>query len=120
MLALAHCTLGEVKTAVEIFDEWLAEEPDNPIALHMRAACTGSDVPARASNGFVERTFDGFAASFESKLQKLSYRAPALVATMLRDAGIQPEVRPRRPGRGLRDGIMRPVGRSVCGTGSWA
>ena len=90
MLALAHCTLGEVNAAIDIFDEWLAEEPGNPIALHMRAACTGSDVPPRASNSFVERTFDGFAASFESKLQKLAYRAPALVAAAVRDAGIQP------------------------------
>ena len=90
MLALAHCTLGDVNAAVGIFDEWLAEEPDNPIALHMRAACTGSDVPLRASNAFVERTFDAFAASFESKLHTLSYRAPTLVATTIRDAGLQP------------------------------
>ena len=90
LLALAHCTLGDVNAAVGIFDEWLAEEPDNPIALHMRAACTGSDVPLRASNAFVERTFDGFAASFESKLHKLSYRAPTLVSTLIRDAGLQP------------------------------
>ena len=55
LLALAHCTLGEIGAAVAIFREWLAEEPDNPIALHMRAACTGRDVPARASSGFVEQ-----------------------------------------------------------------
>ena len=50
LLALAHCTLGEFSEAVHIFDEWLEEEPADPIALHMRAACTGRDVPARASN----------------------------------------------------------------------
>ena len=55
LLALAHCVLGEIDEAVNIFEEWLAEEPGDPIALHMRAACTGRDVPARASNGFVER-----------------------------------------------------------------
>jgi len=93
MLALAYCTLGEVPAAVAIFDEWLAEEPHNPVALHMRAACTGSGVPPRASNGFVEHTFDGFAATFESKLQKLSYRAPALVEAAVREAGLQPEAR---------------------------
>ena len=86
LLALAHCMLGDIDEAVDIFDEWLDEEPDDPIALHMRAACTGRDVPARASNGFVERTFDSFAASFESKLEQLSYRAPALVAAMLEDS----------------------------------
>ena len=77
LLALAHCTLGDVdKAAVRIFDEWLEEEPDHPIALHMRAACSGRDVPDRASDGFVETTFDSFAGSFDAKLAKLSYRAP--------------------------------------------
>ena len=93
LLALAYCTLGDVDAAAGIFDEWLDEEPDSPVALHMRAACTGRDVPARASSAFVEQTFDGFAASFESKLQKLSYRAPALVAAMLEDAGLEPGAR---------------------------
>jgi predicted TPR repeat methyltransferase len=90
LLALAHCTLGEVDEAVKIFEEWLAEEPEDPIARHMLAACTRRDVPARASNGFVEGTFDSFAASFDSKLAKLSYRAPALVAAMLEDSGREP------------------------------
>ena len=66
LLALAHCTLGEVDKAVDIFEEWLEEEPGDPIPRHMLAACTGRDVPERASNGFVETTFDSFAASFES------------------------------------------------------
>ena len=74
LLALAHCTIGEVDNAVKIFEEWLDEEPADPIARHMLAACTGRDVPARASSGFVAETFDSFAASFESKLAKLSYR----------------------------------------------
>ena len=90
LLALAHCTLGEVDEAVKIFQDWLAEEPDDPIAGHMLAACTGRDIPSRASNGFVEGTFDSFAASFESKLARLSYRAPALVAAMLEDSGLEP------------------------------
>ena len=89
LLGLAHCTLGEIDEAVRIFEEWLEEEPGNPIASHMISACTGRDVPARASNGFIERTFDTFAASFESKLAKLAYRAPALVSAMLDDAGLE-------------------------------
>ena len=83
LLALAHCNLGELDKAVELFDEWLDEEPDNPIAQHMLAACSGRDVPQRASDAYIERTFDSFAASFDSKLTKLQYRAPALVAEML-------------------------------------
>jgi predicted TPR repeat methyltransferase len=83
LLALAHCTLGEVGKAVEIFEEWLSEEPYNPVARHMLAACSGRDVPARASDAFIETTFDAFAASFDAKLDKLLYRAPALIATVL-------------------------------------
>lgn len=83
LLALAHCTLGEIDRAVEIFEEWLSEDPDDPIARHMLAACSGRDVPERASDAFVARSFDSFAASFDSKLAKLSYRAPALVVDAL-------------------------------------
>jgi predicted TPR repeat methyltransferase len=47
-------------------------------------------VPPRASDAFIETTFDSFAASFDSKLAKLSYRAPALVLEMLRRSGVVP------------------------------
>jgi predicted TPR repeat methyltransferase len=90
LLALAHCTLGETEEAVKIFDEWLDDEPDDPIARHLWSACTGREVPPRASDAFVERTFDSFAASFESKLERLSYRAPALVAAALAASGLEP------------------------------
>lgn len=109
LLALAHCTLGEVDEAVKIFQEWLAEEPDDPIAAHMLAACTGQDIPSRASNGFVEGTFDNFAASFESKLAKLSYRAPALVAAMLEDAGLEPARRLDALDAGCGTGLCGPL-----------
>jgi predicted TPR repeat methyltransferase len=88
LLALAYCTLGELDEAVRLLEQWTAEEPDDPIAIHMLAACTGRHVPGRASSEFIERTFDSFAASFESKLSRLSYRAPVLVAAMLEDSGL--------------------------------
>lgn len=109
LLALAHCTLGEVDEAVKIFEEWLDEEPDDPIARHMLAACTGRDIPPRASNGFVEGTFDSFAASFESKLAKLSYRAPALVAAMLEDSGVEPSSRLDVLDAGCGTGLCGPL-----------
>lgn len=90
LLALAHRTLGENDKAVAIFEEWLAEEPDNPVAQHMLAACSGRDVPSRASDAYVEKVFDDFASSFDSKLAHLSYQAPQLVAAMLADSGLQP------------------------------
>jgi predicted TPR repeat methyltransferase len=119
LLALAHCTLGEIAEAVKIFEEWLAEEPGDPVARHMLAACTGRDVPVRASNGFVEATFDSFASSFESKLEKLSYRAPALIAAMLEDCGLAPahrlDVLDAGCGTGLCGAMVAPFARRLVG-----
>ena len=119
LLALAHCTLGEIGQAVNIYEEWLKDEPEDPIALHMLAACTGRDVPARASKGFVERTFDSFASSFEVKLERLSYRAPALVAAMLEDSGLEPskllDVLDAGCGTGLCGALVAPYARRLVG-----
>ncbi|HET9358703.1 MAG TPA: tetratricopeptide repeat protein [Vicinamibacterales bacterium] len=119
LLALAHCTLGDAEAAVRVFDEWLAEEPGHPIAVHMRAACSGKDVPARASDGFVEATFDGFAASFDSKLAKLLYRAPELVSGMVADssavASKQFDVLDAGCGTGLCGPLLSPYARRLVG-----
>jgi predicted TPR repeat methyltransferase len=119
LLALAHCALGEVDRAVEVFEDWLRQEPDDPIARHMLAACSGRHVPPRASDAFVEQTFDSFAASFEAKLAALSYRAPALVAAMLEDAGLAPlhalDVLDAGCGTGLCGALVAPFARRLIG-----
>ena len=119
LLALAHTTLGEIGEAVKIFEEWLAEEPEDPVAVHMLAACTGRSVPPRASNEFVERTFDSFASSFESKLEQLSYRAPALIAAMLEDSGRERskcfDVLDGGCGTGLCGPLVAPYARRLVG-----
>jgi predicted TPR repeat methyltransferase len=119
LLVLAHCTLGETGEALKVLDEWLESEPDDPVALHMLAACTGRDVPRRASNEFVERTFDSFAASFDSKLARLSYRAPDLVGAMLEGAGVVPakrlDVLDAGCGTGLCGPILAPFARRLVG-----
>src|SRR5436190_4701225 len=119
LLALAHYTLGEVDKAVEVFEEWLRDEPDDPIARHMLAACSGCDVPPRASDAFIEKTFDSFAASFDSKLAKLSYRAPALVTEMLKRSGVAPskslDVLDAGCGTGLCGPLVAPYARRLVG-----
>src|SRR3954447_23402826 len=119
LLALAHCTLGDVDKAVEVFEEWLEEEPGNPIAQHMLAACSCRDVPARASDAFVEATFDTFAASFDAKLAQLLYRAPALVAGMLESSGVPAanslEVLDAGCGTGLCGPLVAPYARRLVG-----
>jgi predicted TPR repeat methyltransferase len=90
LLALCHCTIGEFDKAVEICERWVREEPDSAIARHTLAACSGRDVPQRASDAYIETVFDSFAASFDAKLAKLMYRAPQLVAAMLAESGAEP------------------------------
>ncbi len=119
LLALAHCALGEVDKAVEIFEGWLAEEPDNPVARHMLAACSREDVPTRASDAYVEKIFDDFASSFDTKLAKLSYRAPSLVEAVLADAGAEAAKRlavlDAGCGTGLCGPLIAPYARHMVG-----
>src|SRR3954447_16373493 len=119
LLALAHCTLGDVDKAVEVFEEWLEEEPGNPIALHMLAACSGRAVPPRASDAYIEATFDSFAASFDAKLEKLHYRTPTLVTEMLAMAGVAPsralDVLDGGCGTGLCGPLLAPYARQLVG-----
>jgi predicted TPR repeat methyltransferase len=119
LLALAYYTLGEVDRAVEVFEEWLQDEPDNPVARHMLAACSGRDVPSRASDEYIETTFDSFAASFDAKLAKLLYRAPELVAQTLAstelDAAGQLDVLDAGCGTGLCGPLVAPYARRLVG-----
>jgi predicted TPR repeat methyltransferase len=119
LLALAHATVGELDEAVRVLQEWLDEEPGNPVALHMLAACSGRDVPRRASDQFVERTFDSFATSFESKLQQLSYRAPRLIAALLEESGLEADGRldvlDAGCGTGLCGPLVAPYARRLTG-----
>jgi predicted TPR repeat methyltransferase len=79
--------LDERERASRLLREWLAGEPANPVAQHMLAACERSDAaPERASDGYLQQVFDGFAASFDAKLEALDYRAPTLVVDALRNA----------------------------------
>lgn len=119
LLAMAHCTLGQTDKAIEIYEAWLAEEPDHPIARHMLAACSREGVPDRASDAFVEKTFDGFAASFDEKLAMLSYRAPAIVGAMLADSGLAEakalDVLDAGCGTGLCAPLVAPYARRLIG-----
>jgi len=118
-LAAAFCMLGEHEKAVELLEEWLREAPGDAVAQHMLAACSGRDVPVRASDSYVERTFDDFANSFEFKLATLGYRAPHLVAAMLADSGVEPDRRlvvlDAGCGTGLCGPLLRPYAARLVG-----
>ena len=72
--------VGRIAECRAIYERWRAMEPDSAIARHMLAACSGESAPERASDAFVKQTFDAFANSFDKVLDRLKYRAPALVA----------------------------------------
>ena len=84
LLGIAYSMLGRLDDAKEVYRNWLEEKPGHPIASHLHAACSGIDVPARASNAYIEMHFDDLAKGFDAKLvENLDYQAPPLIARML-------------------------------------
>ena len=84
LLGTAYCTLGQLDKAAEVFRSWMESQPDDPVARHHYAACSGLNVPERADDAYIEQSFDRFASSFEEQLKvRLSYQAPELIVSAL-------------------------------------
>jgi len=85
----------------------------------MLAACTLSDVPARASDAFVTTIFDGLAGSFDEALHRIEYRAPALVGQALQRAAGEPRqalgIVDIGCGTGLLAPYLRPYAQRLVG-----
>ncbi|MEZ5622665.1 MAG: methyltransferase domain-containing protein [Burkholderiaceae bacterium] len=111
--------LGERDRAAQLYREWLAEDPDNPVARHQLAACGGEPPPARASDGYVSEVFDAFAPRFDASLERLQYRAPQAVARALAAARGAPRgdasVVDLGCGTGLVGPLVRPWARRLAG-----
>ena len=120
LLAMAHCTLGEVDKAIAIMERWVAEEPDNPVPRHMLAAVFG---PRRAGAGrrpvHRERSSTNSPPPSTSKLEHLAYRAPQIVAAMLADSGTPAakalDVLDAGCGTGLCGPLVAPYARRLTG-----
>lgn len=86
--ALTHmlCEQARLQEAASLVAAWVRHDPTHPIARHMAAAFSGQDPPSRASDDYVRRLFDVFAAEFDSTLKTLNYQGPQLVTTALRSA----------------------------------
>jgi predicted TPR repeat methyltransferase len=109
---------GRIAEAAMVYEKWLARDPDHPVALHMRAACSGHDVPARASDAYIRACFDRFAASFDTKLKGLEYRAPDLtVAAVMDGHPVAPrlDVLDAGCGTGLCANALRTYARRLAG-----
>lgn len=115
--AYVHCKMPE--KACEVYRLWIADDPDDPVPRHHLDALEGR-TPARASDAYVARTFDGFAGSFDEILGRLDYRAPALVGAALRTRlGVPPvpqwRVLDAGCGTGLCGEHLAPYAKSLVG-----
>jgi predicted TPR repeat methyltransferase len=111
--------VGRDADAVRLFDGWLKQDPFNPVALHMRAASSGVDVPARASDGYVKQVFDALARDFDENLRQLHYQGPQLtIVALAADAGAPRQsfdVLDAGCGTGLCGALLRPYARRLVG-----
>jgi predicted TPR repeat methyltransferase len=79
----AYNELGRVDDAIALFENWLKDEPGNPVATHLLAAYTEKQTPQQCSRQYIEETFDAFASSFDNVLFRLKYCGPQLVQNYL-------------------------------------
>ena len=118
-LALAYSVIGETQKAIDVCEEWVRNSPEDPRARHALAAYSGRNVPARASDEYVQKVFDDFADSFEAKLARLEYRAPALVgdalAATVTSADGTLDVLDAGCGTGLCGPLLAPYARRLVG-----
>ncbi|MBV8619577.1 MAG: methyltransferase domain-containing protein [Curvibacter sp.] len=118
MRGLAFYLLGRHAEAAQVYRDWLAREPDNPVARHFVAAFTGQDTPDRASPGFVQRSFDAFAPDFNQRLRQLGYRIPEQMADWLQALDPLPaqwSVLDAGCGTGLAGPLLRPWAARLIG-----
>jgi len=120
LLGALYFTQGRLEEAARVYKHWMDSMPEHPTARHMYAACSGVDVPRRAADDYLERTFDLFADSFEQQLQqKLSYRAPELVAEAAAKALPPPtgtlDILDAGCGTGLCGPLFKPWARHLTG-----
>ncbi|MCC6535896.1 MAG: tetratricopeptide repeat protein [Burkholderiales bacterium] len=118
-VGMALCELGRFDEARKYYEKWIAAEPDNPVPRHLLASVAEGAPPARATDEYVRTVFDTFAATFDVHLQRLQYRAPALVVDALRgclsaraSAGV---VLDAGCGTGLCGPLLRPLARVLDG-----
>ncbi|QBE66635.1 class I SAM-dependent DNA methyltransferase [Pseudoduganella lutea] len=117
-LARALVAYGRPAEALDVYRQWERIAPDDPTVRHHIAACEGA-APARASDAYVQATFDRFAGSFDDVLARLEYRAPALCAGLLAELlpapGAARDVLDAGCGTGLCGPLLKPHARTLAG-----
>lgn len=109
---------GRNEQARTVLTDWLRADPGQPIARHHLAGL-GGEVPARASDAYVQQTFDDFAATFDEVLKTLDYRAPErvmeAVAHRLGPPQRRLDVLDAGCGTGICGSLLRPYARRLTG-----
>jgi predicted TPR repeat methyltransferase len=112
-------SLDSFEQARQVFDAWVAAEPDNPIARHLTNAILGTGVITRASAEYVRKLFDAYAEHFDEKLSKLNYCGPQLVLRVLAQiadvAAVSWRVVDAGCGTGLVGLQLKPLARRMVG-----
>ena len=102
-----------------MFEEWLAEEPDNPIARHMIAACSGRTFRPGHRTPSSKRPSTVSPAASKPSSPNWLYRALALVAAMLAgtdaEASKSLDVLDAGCGAGLCGPLIAPCARRLVG-----
>ncbi len=118
VLGQAYYELGRTDDAIALFENWLKDEPDNPVATHMLTAYRGKQTPQQCSREYVEQTFDAFANSFDNVLGRLKYSGPQLVQEYLATLDLPPsslDVLDLGCGTGLIGERLKPFARLLVG-----
>ena len=119
-LAEARLALGQKDKAAKHFRRCLELDPDDCHGAALGLAQAGAgDAPSRAPDAYVRQLFDDYADKFDEALvDKLAYRAPALLAQALdtvleRKQGL--DVLDAGCGTGLAGPMLRPLAARLDG-----
>ncbi len=91
----------------EGYRQWLLRVPGDPEVRYLYAVFSGKAIAPRVPDVYVERVFDGYAATFDADLHRLGYQSPKLVLDALASAG--------GPPRGRLDTLDAGCGTGLCG-----
>ncbi|MFC0396985.1 tetratricopeptide repeat protein [Paraburkholderia rhizosphaerae] len=115
-LGIALYSIGGIDAAAQVYRDWAALDPADPIPRHMLAACGAAEAPARAGDDYVRELFDRFASSFDEQLLgRLGYRAPQALIEALGDGGEALDVLDAGCGTGLCGPLLRERARTLVG-----
>ncbi|MCV2369053.1 tetratricopeptide repeat protein [Roseateles oligotrophus] len=105
--------------ALMVYKQWHALDPNNPVIEHMIAAYEGESRLSRASDGYVQATFNSFAESFDEVLAHLDYQAPALTGELVAAILVEPaatlQVLDAGCGTGLCAPYLKPYAATLVG-----